>query len=152
VGTAGTAIVIPVRCADADSYDPDALRLGRNEIPVAKVETMTRARYGGSRDRLFIPSTAWPELAAVVAAGASGRSVGLWLAIRMQTKLEGQDWVRVRTHLRESLGFTNRAAHSRAVTELERAGLIEVQRRKGYAPLVRLVPQQPGEQGDRDDG
>ena len=29
----------------------------------------------------------------------------------------------------------------RAVAELERAGLIEVQRRKGYAPLVRLVPQ-----------
>jgi len=27
------------------------------------------------------------------------------------------------------------------VTELERAGLIEVQRRSGYAPLVRLVAQ-----------
>jgi hypothetical protein len=70
----------------------------------------------------------------------SGRAVGLWAAIRMQAKLEGTDWVRVRTHLRESLGFDNRAAHSRAVTELERAGLIEVRRRKGYAPLVRLVP------------
>ena len=70
----------------------------------------------------------------------SGRAVGLWLAIRMQARLEGEEWVRVRTHLRESLGFTNRAAHSRAVTELERAGLIEVRRRKGYAPLVRLVP------------
>ena len=71
----------------------------------------------------------------------SGRAVGLWLAIRMQAKLEGRPWVRVRTHLRESLGFNNRAAHSRAVAELERAGLIEVQRRKGYAPLVRLVPE-----------
>ena len=151
MGTAGTAIVIPICCADADSYDPDALRLGRDEIPVAKSKR-SRARARGRRDRLFVPSTAWPELAAVVAAGVSGRSVGLWLAIRMQAKLEGQEWVRVRTHLRESLGFTNRAAHSRAVNELERAGLIEVQRRKGYAPLVRLVPQQPGEQGDRDDG
>ena len=46
----------------------------------------------------------------------------------------------MRTHLRQSLGFTNRAAHSRAVAELERLGFIEVQRRKGYAPLVRLVP------------
>ena len=70
--------------------------------------------------------------------------MGLWLAIRMQAKFEGQQWVRVRTHLRDSLGFTNRAAHSRAVTELERAGLIEVQRRKGYAPLVRLVAQRAG--------
>jgi hypothetical protein len=65
-------------------------------------------------------------------------------------KLEGTDWVRVRTHLRESLGFDNRAAHSRAVTELERAGLIEVRRRKGYAPLVRLVPRRAGDGGDPD--
>ena len=55
-----------------------------------------------------------------------------------------------RTHLRGSLGFTNRAAHSRAVAELERLGLIEVRRRKGYAPLVRLVPQRAGEGGQPD--
>ena len=54
----------------------------------------------------------------------------------------------LRTHLRESLGFTNRAVHSRAVAELARAGLIEVQRRNGYAPLVRLVPRRPGEAED----
>jgi hypothetical protein len=53
----------------------------------------------------------------------------------------------VRMHLRESLGFTNRAAHSRAVAELERLGFIEVQRRRGYAPLVRLVPHQVGSEG-----
>ena len=80
----------------------------------------------------------------------SGRSVGLWVAIRMQARLESEEWVRVRTHLRESLGFGNRAAHSRAVAELERAGLIEVRRRKGYAPLVRLVPRQAGEEGMAD--
>ena len=82
----------------------------------------------------------------MVSAGVSSRSVGLWLAIRMQAKLERREWVRVRTHLRESLGFTNRAAHSRAVTELERAGLIEVQRRSGYAPLVRLVAQRKSQE------
>jgi len=86
----------------------------------------------------------------VVAAGESGRAVGLWLTIRMQANIEGREWVRVRTHLRESLGFSNRAAHSRAVAELERAGLIEVRRRKGYAPLVRLVPRQTGEEGRAD--
>jgi hypothetical protein len=68
----------------------------------------------------------------------------------MQARLEGQEWVRVRTHLRESLGFNNRAAHSRAVTELERAGLIEVRRRKGYAPLVRLVPRRAVGEGEGD--
>ena len=136
------AVVIPLRAAEGDPYDPDRLRLRPDNIPAAKAETGVARKRKAARDRLFIPSTAWPELAAVVAAGMSGRSVGLWLAIRMQARLEGQEWVRVRTHLRESLGFNNRAAHSRAVTELERTGLIEVRRRMGYAPLVRLVPRQ----------
>src|SRR5215217_2212660 len=136
------ANVIPLRCAaDRGGYDPEALRPDPDEIPSVKVETGPRR----SRSRLFVPSTAWPELAAVVAAGVSGRSVGLWLAIRMQARLERREWVRVRTHLRESLGFTNRAAHSRAVAELERLGFIEVQRRKGYAPLVRLLARRMGE-------
>jgi hypothetical protein len=132
------ANVIPLRCAERDGPDPDALRLGPDEIASVNVGTGTR----GGRQRLFVPSTAWPELAAVVAAGVAGRSVGLWLAIRMQARLERREWVRVRTHLRQGLGFTNRAAHSRAVAELERLGFIEVQRRKGYAPLVRLVARQ----------
>ena len=70
------ANVIPLRCADADSYDPDALRLGPDDIPAAKVDTGTRAKRKAARDRLFIPSTAWPEFAAVVAAGMSGRAWG----------------------------------------------------------------------------
>jgi hypothetical protein len=132
------ANVTPLRCADGDGHGPDALRVESDERPGVTIDTGPR----GGRQRLFVPSTAWPELAAVVAAGVSGRSVGLWLAIRMQAKLERREWVRVRTRLRQSLGFTNRAAHSRSVAELERLGFIEVQRRKGYAPLVRLVPQQ----------
>ena len=141
------ANLIPLRCAaDRDGPGPDALRLDPDELPSVKVDTGPR----GSRTRLFVPSTAWPELAAVVAAGVSGRSVGLWLAIRMQVKLERREWVRVRTHLRQSLGFTNRAAHARAVAELERLGFIEVRRRKGYAPLVRLVPRQQAEGSEAD--
>ena len=146
------ANVIPLHCVDTDSHEPDALRLGPDDMSAAKLDTGTHTKRRATRDRLFIPSTAWPEFAAVVAAGVSGRSVGLWLAIRMQAKIEGQQWVRVRTHLRDSLGFTNRAAHSRAVTELERAGLIEVQRRKGYAPLVRLVAQRAAEEESNADG
>src|SRR3954452_8044804 len=145
------AAVIPLRAVEGDAYDPDRLRVRPDDIPSAKAETGAVRKRKAARDRLFIPSTAWPELAAVVAAGMSGRSVGLWLAIRMQARLEGEEWVRVRTHLRESLGFTNRAAHSRAVTELERAGLIEVRRRKGYAPLVRLVPRR-ADDGDESSG
>ena len=142
-----TAIVLPLRAAESDAYHPDRLRLRDEDVPASKAETSVAGKRKAAGNRLFIPSTAWPEFAAVVAAGMSGRAVGLWAAIRMQAKLEGADWVLVRSHLRESLGFNNRAAHSRAVTELERAGLVEVQRRKGYAPLVRLVPRQTGEEG-----
>ena len=147
-----TAAIVPIRAAgEGDAYDPDRLRLRPDDLSAAKAETGAARKRKAARDRLFVPSTAWPEFAAVVAAGMSGRAVGLWAAIRMQARLERTDWVRVRTHLRESLGFTNRAAHSRAVAELERAGLIEVRRRKGDAPLVRLVPCRAGErdEGDR---
>ena len=99
------AVVIPLRAAEGDPYDPDRLRLRPDDIPTTKAEIGPARKRKAARDRLFIPSTAWPELAAVVAAGMSGRSVGLWLAIRMQARLEGQEWVRARTHLRESLGL-----------------------------------------------
>jgi hypothetical protein len=56
-------------------------------------------------------------------------------------KMEGKEWVRVRTHLLEGIGLGTTWARSRAYAELERAGLIEVRRRKGYAPQVRLRPQ-----------
>ena len=145
-----TAIVLALRAAESDAYDPDRLRLRDEDGPAIKAETSAAGKRKAARNRLFIPSTAWPEFVAVVAAGMPGRAVGLWVAIRMQAKLDGEEWVRVRTHLRESLGFNNRAAHSRAVTELERAGLIEVLRRKGNAPLVRLVPRRAGDGGDPD--
>jgi hypothetical protein len=96
------------------SYDLDALGLGPDYIPATKAVVGTYAKRKLARDRLFVPSTAWPEFAAVVAADLSGRAAGLWLAIRMQAKLEGNEWVRVRTHLHASLGFTNRAARSRS--------------------------------------
>src|SRR4051812_10436350 len=105
-----TATVVPLRVAEGDAYDPDRLRVRPDHISATKAKTDATRKRKAARDRLFIPSTAWPELAAVVAAGVSGRAVGLWLAIRMQARLEGEEWVRARTHLRESLGFTNRAA------------------------------------------
>jgi hypothetical protein len=146
-----TATVVPIRAAGGAAHDLDRLRLRPNHAPVTKAETGAARKHKSARSRLFLPSTAWPGFAAAVAAGVSGRAVGLWMAIRMQARLEGEEWVRVRTHLREGLGFANRAAHSRAVAELERVGLIEVRRRKGYAPLVRLVPRRAGEE-DKADG
>ena len=84
------ATIIPLRAAEGDPYDPDRLRVRPEDVPAVKAETGVARKRKAARDRLFIPSTAWPEFAAVVAAGVSGRSVGLWLAIRMQARLEGR--------------------------------------------------------------
>jgi hypothetical protein len=130
--------------------DPELIRLRDDQIPVVKRETAATRKRKTLRGRMFIRGLPWLEFAAAVRDGVSSRAIGLWLAIRMQAKLDGREWVRVRTFLRQDLGFTNRAAHSRAVRELEEAGLIEVQRRKGYAPLVRLVESRSGGGGDGD--
>ena len=81
------ANVIPLRCVDKDSHEPNALRLGPDDMSAAKLDTDTHTKRRATRDRLFIPSTAWPEFAAVVAAGVSGRSVGLWLVVRVRDLL-----------------------------------------------------------------
>jgi hypothetical protein len=144
--------IVPLRKNQADigAYDHNTRRQDGNSEAGAGTEKPTARKRKRVPKNLYLPATAWPEFAAVVASGVSARSIGLWGAIRMQAKVENHLWVRVRTHIRESLGFDNRAAHSRAVAELEKHGLIQVERRPGHAPLVRLVPQRAGE--GEDDG
>ena len=103
-----TATVVPIRAAGRAAHDLDRLRLRPDDVPAAKADTRAASKRRAARDRLFVPSTPWPEFAAAVAAGVSGRAVGLWAAIRMQARLEGEEWMQ--THLREGLGFGNRAA------------------------------------------
>ena len=136
-------------CRPDDRYDPEQLRLRDEELPAVKVETevgrgRTRARKG-----LFLPATPLPEIQAAASRLSTARALGLWVTIRAQARMEGKDWVRVRTHLLEGIGLGTTWARSRAYAELERAGLIEVQRRKGYAPLVRLVPRRAGRRRER---
>ena len=66
-------------------------------------------------------------------------------------RMEGWATVRARSDLLEGIGLGNTWARSRAYAELEKAGLIEVRRRKGYAPLVQLTSQRAGE-GHQTDG
>ena len=49
---------VPLDSTGADSCDPDALQLGSDDIPAAKVGTGTRAKRKAARERLFIPSVA----------------------------------------------------------------------------------------------
>ena len=129
---------------DDDRYDPELLRLGDEDVPAVKAETGVEQRRNRARRGLFLPATSLPEIQAAVSRLSTARALGLWLTIRAQMRMEGREWVRVHTHLLEGIGLGTTWARSRAYAELERAGLIEVRRRKGYAPLVRLVPQRTG--------
>ena len=137
-------------CRPDDRYDPERLRLRDEDLPAAKVETEVGRRQARARKGLFLPATPLPEIQAAVSRLSTARALGLWVTIRAQARMEGKDWVRVRTHLLEGIGLGTTWARSRAYAELERAGLIEVQRRKGYAPLVRLVPQRTDHGGGSD--
>src|SRR3954454_3224021 len=129
-------------CRPDDPYDPERLRVSDEDLPAVEVETEVGRRRARARKGLFLPATPLPEIQTAVSRLSTARALGLWLTIRAQAKMEGKEWVRVRTHLLEGVGLGTTWARSRAYTELERAGLIEVRRRKGYAPLVRLVQRQ----------
>ena len=137
-------------CRPDDRYDPELLRVRDEDPPAVKVETEVGRRRKRARQGLFVPAMPLPEIQAAASRLSTARALGLWLTIRAQARMEGKEWVRVRTHLLEAVGLGTTWARSRAYTELERAGLIEVRRRKGYAPLVRLVPQRGDDGGERD--
>src|SRR3954451_15105363 len=138
-------------CRPDDPYDPELLRLRDEDLPTVKIETEVGRRRKRARRGLFLPATPLLEVQAAASRLSTARALGLWLTIRAQAKMEGKEWVRVRTHLLEGVGLGTTWARSRAYTELERAGLIEVRRRKGYAPLVRLAPRR-GDDGDESNG
>src|SRR3954452_6259905 len=137
-------------CRPDDRYNPERLRGREEDLPAAKVETEVGRRRKRARQGLFLPATPLPEIQTAVSRLSTARALGLWLTIRAQARMEGKEWVRVRTHLLEAIGLGATWARSRAYAELERSGLIEVRRRKGYAPLVRLVPQRTDSGGECD--
>ena len=108
------ASVIRLCRPDDDRYDPELLRHPDEDVPAVKAETGVEQRRNRARKGLFLLATSLPEIQAAVSRVSTARALGLWLTIRAQMKMEGKEWVRVRTHLLESLGSSNRAAHSRA--------------------------------------
>jgi hypothetical protein len=137
-------------CPQDDRYDPDLLRLRDGDVPAARAETEAERRRKRARKGLFLPATPLPEIQAAASRLSTARALGLWLTVRAQARMEGREWVRVRTHLLEAVGLGTTWARSRAYAELERAGLVELRRRKGYAPLVRLVPLRAGKEDEAD--
>ena len=129
--------------APADwSNVPDAL------IPVRKVDTLGpegRAR-AVRREAQFIKGplpVGW-----VAAAAKAGHPLALpvLLALKYKTDTLRQPWVKPPATILRLMGV-DKDARSRAIAVLERAGLIEVQRRPGRPPLTRLVPWKDGQGG-----
>ena len=74
----------------------------------------------------------------------------LWHLLHMQAKIEGEVWLTPRLSFLAEAGLGDRKVRSRAVAELEQAGLVEVRRRPGKLPLLRLI--KPAEHGGDGDG
>ena len=70
----------------------------------------------------------------------------MFLALRFKTDAGGEPWVKPPFRTLVEWGFSA-DDRSRAIRALERAGLIEVHRRKGRPPLVRLLPWTGGSGG-----
>src|SRR4051794_26696832 len=126
---------------------PDAL------IPVRKLDTSGpdgRAR-AGKREAQFIKGPL--PLGWIATAAKAGHPLALpvLLALKYKADTLRQPWVKPPAAVLRLLGV-DKDARSRAIAALERTGLVQVQRRKGRPPLVRLVPWAPPSSGGEPEG
>ncbi len=121
---------------------PDAL------IPVCKVDIAgpgDRAR-AAKREAQFIKGPLPLGWLAPAAKAGHPLALPVLLALKYKTDILRQPWVKPPAAVLRLFGV-DKDARSRAITALERAGLIEVQRRRGRPPLVRLLPWAPRPRG-----
>jgi hypothetical protein len=108
-----------------------------------KVEPEWRKRRQAKRARRFV-MIGWSELVAALSLLNTNRATKLFLVLHLRQRLQRTQtedgWVKLVRHELEALGLANNNL-SKPVMQLEAAGLVEVQRRPGKRPLLRLVPQ-----------
>ena len=117
-------------------------------IPVRRVPS---PRSKTKRAREFVKGPlplAWIEAAARC---GHAKALPLLLALKFRSDASGEAWVKPPMAVLERLGIA-RMDRSRAIAALERTGLIEVQRRRGRPPLVRLLPWREDQGGGTIDG
>src|SRR3954451_18076229 len=79
---------------------------------------------------------------ATAAKAGHPQALPVLLALKYKADTLRQPWVKPPAAVLRLLGV-DKDARSRAIAALERAGLLQVQRRRGRPPLVRLVPWAP---------
>ena len=141
-----------VVAASDQPLSPDALALAPEDwsgvpdalVPVRRLDPSGpegRAR-AAKRGAQFIKGPL--PLGWVATAAKAGHPLALpvLLALKYKADTVRQPWVKPPAAVLRLLGV-DKDARSRAIAALERAGLVEVRRRKGRPPLVRLVPWAP---------
>ena len=135
-------------------HSPDALVLAPEDwsgvpdalIPVRQLDLSGPEGRGRAarREAQFIKGPL--PLGWVATAAKAGHPLALpvLLALKYKADTVRQAWVKPPAAVLRLLGV-HKDARSRAIAALERAGLVEVRRRKGRPPLVRLVPWRAGE-------
>src|SRR3954466_67354 len=117
-------------------------------IPVRKLATSGpegRSR-AAKREAQFIKGPLPLGWVAKAARAGHPHALPVLLALKYKTDTLRQPWVKPPAAVLRLLGV-DKDARSRAIAALERAGLVQVQRRRGRPPLVRLVPWAPRPSG-----
>ena len=117
---------------------PDALIPVR---PLGSSGPEGRAR-AARREAQFIKGPLPLGWVAKAARAGHPQALPVLLALKYKTDTLRQPWVKPPAAVLRLLGV-DKDARSRAIAALERAGLVQVQRRRGRPPLVRLVPWAP---------
>ncbi len=104
---------------------------GEHEIEIGLRRTLLRERF------LKGPITL-SELLPV--ARMPGKALSLWLLIRYRTDLNSNQWAMLPRRLLVEWGISKNSKTD-AARRLEQAGLIKVERQKGYMLKVRMIKQ-----------
>lgn len=101
-----------------------------------KVNTGANKRIAMSRTKRFVPPVVFSLMAHLAMVCPTPRTMGLYLCVGMEMRRRHLQAVRVQDNQLEALGLTSRSTRARAINALENLGLLEVERRNGYAPLL----------------
>jgi hypothetical protein len=111
-----------------------------DEIRGRKVEMAWEKRRRERKTRRYL-HVAWPDLVRVVAGVLEvEQALRLWLVVTFQSTMEKprDGWVTPRRSLLAEMGLAHKH-FDEVVGRLEHKGLVEVQRRRGKRPLLRLI-------------
>ena len=112
--------------------------VGVDGIPEHEVRTSILAHRERRQSERFLAGPI-PLTAIVTAGGLPGSALLVFLAIHHRIRVTGKPWVTLPATTMIEFNF-GRNVKSRALTHLERAGLIRVRRKTGCAVVISLAP------------